>query len=346
MPGDPITTKGKSSPVISKPLPGPQPIISPLDGPPQIPINMHWKELNGAPGNPVSAVEPLANGHRIRYEHGAIYLKTKGKPAWVYGAIGERYDAMGGVNSWLGFPLTDEQPFDDNGRVSVFEKGCIYWWPDVGAIEMNEVLVQYAGLHCFGETNDQPVDFIFGGSNSDEPYVILGIVSPPNYSNTVTSQIYNGVDAGESNPDSIDLYKGSPYGLIISGTLMEHDEGDPDKYKDEVQQAVAKGADVIDVGIGYIPVIGPPLAQVAKPFLDKAVPAVAAAVNNLLGTGDDQISPIMIQLSAKDMIVCAGQNPPKMDDGPLGLGLVINLQSPLLSGDGGSYKVGFRLVRA
>jgi len=46
----------------------------------------------------------------------------------VQGAIGDRYEALGGASSWPGFPTSDEEPFAEDGRVSEFEHGAIYWW--------------------------------------------------------------------------------------------------------------------------------------------------------------------------------------------------------------------------
>jgi LGFP repeat len=64
-------------------------------------IKKHWNALGGAPGRPISDLENVAGGYRIRYEHGAIYYRGRGKPAWVYGDIGAKYDSLGGPNSGL-----------------------------------------------------------------------------------------------------------------------------------------------------------------------------------------------------------------------------------------------------
>ena len=57
----------------------------------------------------------------------------------VYGAILSRYAELGGAAGWLGGPVTDEQDFSEGGRVSMFQHGAIYWWPDTGAIELRQV---------------------------------------------------------------------------------------------------------------------------------------------------------------------------------------------------------------
>ena len=86
---------------------------------PAIIQTLHWIEnlwapfkeyhalLGGAPGAAVSDVETVGSGRRVRYQNGTIYERPDGKCAWVYGAINERYDQLGGAMSWLGFPMAD-----------------------------------------------------------------------------------------------------------------------------------------------------------------------------------------------------------------------------------------------
>ena len=56
----------------------------------------------------------------------------------VVGLIAEKYDALGGCSSILGAPITEERGTPDGiGRYSVFEKGSIYWTPQLGAHEVH-----------------------------------------------------------------------------------------------------------------------------------------------------------------------------------------------------------------
>ena len=60
--------------------------------------------LGGAPGSRVSRYpERLGDGRRARYEHGVIYERAVGRLAWVYGAINDRYEALGGLGklAWI-----------------------------------------------------------------------------------------------------------------------------------------------------------------------------------------------------------------------------------------------------
>jgi hypothetical protein len=60
-----------------------------------------------------------------------------GSPTTV-GAIDVKYQQLGGCNSILGAPITEEQGAPDGvGRYSVFEHGSIYWTPEIGAYEVH-----------------------------------------------------------------------------------------------------------------------------------------------------------------------------------------------------------------
>jgi hypothetical protein len=297
-------------------------------------IKQHWNALGGAPGQQVSELENFGAGYRIRYQQGAIYYRGNGTPAWVYGDIGAKYDSLGGPNSWLGFPTADEAPFPEGGRVSTFERGDIYWWPDVGAVELNEVVVHYTGLICFGETDwDQ-------ASDSDEPYVVLGTVSPFGPTST-RSQVYSDVDGGESRLDLIEIYRGKPYGLAISAMLMEHDEADPDKYKAAMGASVGAAAAGITAAVGLIPGPGPFIAMAVGPALSAVAPAVTEELNRALDMGDDKLGAFTTTLNPKQMVVLATRT---QNSNERGVGFKV--ATPIISGDGASYKVYYGLVPA
>jgi LGFP repeat len=221
-----------------------------------------WNQLGGSPGVATipgdSGLIKVADGFYRQYEKGRIYYRFNFDPIHVYGAIGDRYTQLGGPSSWLGWPtfmhapeeddkLTklDEQPFPQDGRVSTFEHGAIYWWADTGAIELGHISVRYTGLACFSDTH---------GGGSDEPYLLFGTVpAPPTATSETRTVIYNEVDGGESREDDIELYRGLPYGLSLNVTLMEHDAGDPDKYRSTVKEAVDQASKAVSVGVGAIP---------------------------------------------------------------------------------------------
>jgi hypothetical protein len=299
------------------------------------PFDNYHARLGGAPGARVSRVpERLGGGRRALYQNGAIYERGDGNLAWVYGAINDRYNQLGGSTSWLGFPVADEAPFDGGGRISVFERGSIYFWPDVGAVELSDVVVHYTGLVAFAETDNDQL------SSADEPYVILGVVAPSGTIET-RSQIYDEVDAGDWRGDLIEIYRGKPAGIVLSALLMEHDFGDPDKYKDVMQNAVRAGFAAAGTAAGVtFPVLAPFIA-IAAPAIKAGADAVGQALSGALGTGDDKIGFETVQLTAKQMVVLAART---LNSAAKGVGYKV--ETPLMTGHGAAYKAYFGLVTA
>jgi len=174
-------------------------------------------------------------------------------------------------------------------------------------------------------------------SSADEPYVVMGIVSP-NGSTSTRSQIFTGVDKREARPDNLEIYKGIPGGLGITVLLMEHDDEDPDRYKAALKIAVDKAALGLVELIKMIPDVGPVLSPIAGPIFSAVSPAVVDALNDAIGAADDRIDTQVLALSAKDMVVLAGQAPLLHFEG-----IDFKIESPLLSGEGASYKAYFGL---
>jgi uncharacterized protein with LGFP repeats len=89
----------------------------------------------GALGYPTADERPTADG-RGRYstfQQGAVLWTASGGPHAVYGSIYQRYVAMGGVQSRLGYPTTDEHAVP-GGRASDFQHGTLTWNASTGAI--------------------------------------------------------------------------------------------------------------------------------------------------------------------------------------------------------------------
>ncbi|HYI68831.1 MAG TPA: hypothetical protein VEX87_03740 [Skermanella sp.] len=297
-------------------------------------ITRHWNDLRESPGDAVSDLEKVKGGFRIRYKHGDIYYGGSGAPAWIHGAIRIRYEEIGGPNSWLGLPKADESDFSEGGRVVVFQNGEIYWWPDVGAVELNEVRVHYTGLICFEETNWD------ASSNSDEPYVIISTVAY-NGGHTEKTRTYDDVDGGESRPDLLDVYLGKPWGLAIHCLLMEHDEGNPDKYKEVVKNAVMAASAGISTVTALVPIVGPALSGIVGPLLKLLEPDIVGGVNALLDTDDDQLGQHAIVLTGKDMVVFAAKAMESKEKD-----VIYKFATPNISGDGASYRVYFTMSPA
>src|SRR5215472_6191236 len=59
----------------------------------------------------------------------------------VYGAIGEKWNSLGGANGFLGAPLNDETGTPDGrGRYNHFQGGSIYWTQETGAHEVHGMI--------------------------------------------------------------------------------------------------------------------------------------------------------------------------------------------------------------
>lgn len=277
---------------------------------------------------------PDGIGRYNHFERGSIYWSPTTGAHIVYGAIRDRWAAMGWEKSYLGYPLSDEQPFDEGGRATQFQGGQIYWWPDTGAIDLNQVVVHYTGLICFGETDwDQ-------GSDSDEPYAIFGVLSPTG-TRTVATRVYEDVDGGESRPDLIELYRGKPAGLVISSTIMENDFGDPNKYRDKVEAGVVAAGQVVAGAVTAVPAIGPILAAGVEWGLMEVKDSIVGAVNGVLDTGDDLIGRDATTFTAKQMVLLAARTPNSVSKG-----VGFKAETRLISGQGASYKAYFGLVVA
>lgn len=297
-------------------------------------IQSKWDSLGGSPGvskmpggSGLIAVGGGLDGFYREYVNGRIYYLIGIGAFWVHGAIGDRYTELGGPTGWLGFPISDEDQFFD-GRGSKFQNGAIYWWADTGAIDLSDIVVRYAGLACFGETaNDM-------GSDSDEPYVIFGVVPAIGLGFSPRTTIYEDVDSGESREDNIELYRGLPYGLSLTALLMEHDLEDPDKYQETIRLAVDKASDGIGLAIDQIPYVGPFISPVAKALLKAVAPDVVEFFNDVVvGGEDDRIGLVSLVITPKDMVRLTRVERNNFR------GILWHLDSPLITDGDASYKV-------
>lgn len=118
-------------------------------------------------GAPVSWLEAIPGGHRIRYQGCEIYYSPATGAHEVHGEIGAKYNAVGAAT--LGLPITDEQSVggaDLVGRVSVFSNGaCILWHPTSGPMVLTDpfrgewVLQQSRGAALGYPTKDRLAPF-------------------------------------------------------------------------------------------------------------------------------------------------------------------------------------------
>lgn len=302
-------------------------------------IYQKWLKLGGLSfGVPSTDELPTPDGIG-RFNHfnngtASIYWTPTTGACAVCGDIRKRWESLGWEKSYLGYPTTDEVDFPEGGRANSFQHGDIYWWADTGAVDLKDVIMHYTGLYCINET-----DWDYS-SASDEPYVIVS-VSTPQVAATYRSQIYNDVDDGEARPDLMEIYRGKPYGINIGTVLMEHDDGDPDKYKEKVQDALMAVHKVGVIALGFIPLVGPAIAAIANPTLGSLMPVLGEAINDLFGEGDDTIGTNNLTVSAKQMVVLAART----NNSDL-KGIGFKLETPMMRGEGAAYKAYFGIVPA
>jgi uncharacterized protein with LGFP repeats len=92
----------------------------------------------GLLGFPSSDISPVADALVGRFARGVICWTEATGAHEVHGAILELWERLGAEQSYLGWPLTDELP-RGRGRVSFFERGCIAWSPEGGAIDIPDL---------------------------------------------------------------------------------------------------------------------------------------------------------------------------------------------------------------
>lgn len=260
---------------------------------------------------------------------------------WWTGADGVVGQSSYVGGRWVGqrFPTTTGQS-DVGGLASVspFAESYHVWWVDsVGEVhgsrwfdEPIEVAVRYRGLRCFGETDWD------GGSEHDEPYIVLSVLAPDGSTTTLRSQIYTKVDGGDTRADLIELYRGPAYGIQLGLLLMEYDSGSPNTYREQVDAVVKGASSLITAGVtaGGGPVAGLAVGSV----LGAAGPAIADAINDALDSGDDQLGTQTLFLDRRRLHELVGV-PYQHDDD-----MEYQLESGLFTGEGASYKARFDVI--
>ncbi|MBB3724362.1 hypothetical protein [Nonomuraea dietziae] len=175
-------------------------------------------------------------------EHGGNFTGTRWRPH----NVGEGVVHLECLGDLPGPRFLDGHTHPDDGRVGLApETTGDFTGTRWLVLPAGNIAVRYRGLFCFGETDEHSPD--------DEPYVIItAIASPSMDTQTVRSRIYTEVDAGDARGDNIEIYRGSPFPLEINTVCMEHDAGDPDKYRGEIESGVRSVAASIAGGVSAI----------------------------------------------------------------------------------------------
>ncbi|HKQ75090.1 MAG TPA: hypothetical protein VJ810_15445 [Blastocatellia bacterium] len=143
--------------------------------------------------------------------------------------------------------------------------------------------IEFAGIYCQKEASwDQ-------GSSSDEPYVLFTMTQRFRDPWSRRSAVYDNLPGGAGGIDSGDDFRELPPLLTLFGqgghetaeetaivaTFMEHDFGDPDKYKEEIELLVRAAQ-------AYAAAHGIPVPDAVANF-------AVDLINDLLDTDDDLI---------------------------------------------------------
>jgi acid phosphatase type 7 len=114
-------------------------------------------EAASAVGLPVSDEFDAAGGRQSSFARGILLWTPQTGSHGTYGAIMAKYLALGGPNSFVGFPTSDEGDVSRvvNARLSTFVGASVYWSSATGAQEVHgAILNNYLGSSgpagCFG----------------------------------------------------------------------------------------------------------------------------------------------------------------------------------------------------
>jgi hypothetical protein len=295
-------------------------------------IHERWQALGGKwiPETDETTT-PDGAGRYNHFQGGASIYWHPDTGAWgVWGDIRQRWAELGWERSYLGYPTSDEGDIDEGGRANSFQHGWIYWWPNMGAIDLRGIVLSYVGLFAYSESDiDQK-------SGSDEPYCIFSMVVPKHDPWTVRTKVYEGVDDRSARPDRIELYRGPAYGMTIGVVGMEKDNGSPDGNRAIVQEAVQTNHKVGEFLLQFIPLVGPIISKVAGPALGALMPKLGNAIAAVLDLGDDVIGEVSVPLSTKRLVTLALQQETYNNKG-----IVYKVQSGMMEKGGARYMAYF-----
>jgi uncharacterized protein with LGFP repeats len=105
------------------------------------PIYAKWVAVGAEPGaldQPIGPEQAVAGGGKLQaFEGGVIVVNKRGDAYVVWGAIRDAWVAKGGVSGPLGYPVSDETDYQDNGRMSQFEHGTITYDFNTDRVEVH-----------------------------------------------------------------------------------------------------------------------------------------------------------------------------------------------------------------
>jgi hypothetical protein len=165
--------------------------------------------LYGNAGMPTGAYRYVAGGQEQDFIGMNVYWSPGGGTNEVHGAIRDRYIALGGPNSLLGMPYSDEQDAPGGGRENIFQgSGCgsgsvILWSPaTTGASEMHGCIY-----------NDYLNKAGLGGPAGPFGYPISDEQEAPGNIGRVNYMDGSPCSSGQDWPDSALYFNGTTWGV-------------------------------------------------------------------------------------------------------------------------------------
>ncbi|MBD2039377.1 hypothetical protein [Microcoleus sp. FACHB-672] len=186
----------------------------------------------------------------------------------------------------LGFPLNEVQ-FNDNERTAErrYAGGTLkFQLHGPQCKEEIVVRVRFVGFHCKSESEwDQ-------GSNSDEPYFIIGVAGS-NGSNTVGFGPYEDVDGGENGFEAsyiVDTVHKIKPPIVLGVTAWEYDYGTPEEAEGKVRKVFEEIEKKFEQALGLVGESGDShvMPEWAREIYIGWLPEGIAAV---FGLGDDKV---------------------------------------------------------
>jgi hypothetical protein len=175
--------------------------------------------------------------------------------------------------------------------------------PDPQVLAPEDYDITYEGMHCIDETH---ADWL----GSDEIYIVTSAVHIHRNGNNIVRTERHPVQAGGDgwygDVDSHDTRIGPRaavwaghvddvlVGMSLTTVVFEHDEGDPDAYRDEVDAGVK-------LAIAIATYLYPPAGAILA--LIEASGYITDFFNWLLGTGDDEVGTVTLVFEFGDLEV-------------------------------------------
>jgi|SRR3990170_783110 len=253
-------------------------------------VMARWQSLPKARRIALAGVEQIDQRSRLSADAvAAVLASTAPLPTIAPGIRSKLFDTKLSLMANLSGPhLTSRESVMDDLYALAGGQGSTH--PPPPPKPNAKYKVDWAGAYCEEET---------WGLGADEVYVIFTMLQAFRKPWTLRSNIEEDWDSGDDwGPfPAMSLFgeKGTeqPAETAFTATVMEHDYGDPDKYRDEIH-AIATAAQAY-------------AAYKKIPIPDVAVEIVTDIINGLLDTGDDHLGTQTVVIGPATMMWLAQQ---------------------------------------